>query len=661
MKTCNSSSPTRHKTLHLAAILIAFALFAGTICFSNACSEPAFAVSKTEVVTGEISMVLAKPTTPTEQVTAGKDKSSSTNQLSQSSVSDSQKAAEPATINKILAQTGDYLPYILLALAIACVSFAGITCIARRNTTGKEVFIKTVVNLSVAKKAGIIILATILLSAISITVKQAIADEKSDPTANTNYIAKASGRIEVGLNGEIKSSSIDISNLCRSNLKIGKIHCDGDFSKFINGQIKTGDIVLPGKNKIQAWVPQIKRIDSSLLDRLKKNSGKLTEEIKVEVSREFYSVRYAMNDKTGVVFSEQEIAHNENATIPIHQPSYKRHTFVGWNTREDGEGEVVDENYLLKHAITANVTFYAKWKPFVGSEAFLAKASSIKVMPCEIFTGEEQGEEIIPIEDVLKAADRIRRGDNPDPDVYNDTNDKWHLFTKIGGNGEKISDWMESRIIHIGEHDGDKSAITFQSVYAMDEKVAFDTNHKKSYAKFYGDWNISTLKERLNSKFFDKIPASLRNSIHMTQKKTNRAAGVTPNGGGVYEGLQKIWLISYTELVGRAGEKSGKWTDSNHDGSVYNFWKRKNWFPYEAGKSLYVDPYQKSYISQMCTTRDERNKKTVSELKDRACWMRSLSPSVNTNALAYDARGIIDSDEGRSVDTELFVNPCFAI
>lgn len=530
-----------------------------------------------------------------------------------------------------------------------------------KKATGKEVSIQTVADTSFAKKAGIAILATLLISAFSIIIKEAIAEENKESTAKTHYIANVQGKIVVNDKGEVQVATIDIKNNCKSNLRTVKISNNGELAKLVNGQISPGAIVQPGKSVSRTWTPIPNRVDAALLAKLKKGSGIISETIDVDVARDFYSVKFAMNDKTDVIFSEQEIPENENATIPIHEPSYSKHRFIGWNTKGDGTGESVTADFLEKHPITSDVIFYAQWKRFDAVEVFLAKKSNVKTLPCKIFAGEAPDEEIIQIDKVAEAADRIRRGDNPDPDVYDDTNDKWHLFTKIAGNGDKITDWMESRIIHVGAHDIDGSALTFQAVHCLEDKLPFASTHKKTYARYYGDWSICSLKEYLNQKFYDKLPASLRSSIRSITKRSNRAAGVSPNGGVAFDCLNKIWLISYTELVGKGGEKSKKWNDSIHDGSVYNFWKRKNLFPFDRGMSLYVDTYQKSLVTQLGTTRDGMNRHAISEPKDIACWMRSLAPGINTNALTYDARGIIESDEGRSVDTENFVTPCFAM
>lgn len=662
MKSEGRAKFSRPRSASMLAIFIVGILVVSVLSLTRSYTTSAYAAQKTETVTGDIVMVLDKPITPTEQVTGGPDGSSGGATLGTDKNSgNNQKAAEPSTINKVLAVTGDYLPYILVALALSSACVAGIVYIARRNATGKEVSIQTVANMCFAKKAGIVILATLLISGLSIAIRQAVADENKDSTASSHYIAKVQAKIVVDDKGDVKAATVDIKNNCKSNLRTVKFSNSGEFAKLVNAQISPGEVVQPGKTIFLAWTPIPNKINAALLAKLKKGSGIISDTINVDVSRDIFSVKFAMNDTTEALFSEQEIPENENATIPIHEPLYKKHRFTGWNTKADGSGENVNSEFLEKHPITSDVIFYAQWKKYVGPEVFLAKKSNVKTLPCKIFAGEAPDEEIIPIEKVAEAADRIKRGDNPDPDIYDDTSDKWHLFVKIAGNGDKITDWMESRIIHVGAHDIDGSAITFQAVHCLEEKLPFASSHKKTYARYYGDWSICSLKEYLNQKFFDKLPASLKSSIRTIAKRSNRAAGVSPNGGVAFDGLNKIWLISYTEFVGLGGEKSKKWDDSIHDGSVYNFWKRKNLFPFDRGMSLYVDAYQKSLVSQLCTTRDGMNRHGVSEPKDVACWMRSLAPGKNTNALTYDARGIVESDEGRSVDTENFVTPCFAL
>lgn len=118
--------------------------------------------------------------------------------------------------------------------------------------------------------------------------------------------------------------------------------------------------------------------------------------------------------------------------------------------------------------------------------------------------------------------------------------------------GSKINDWLESRIIHIGKHDKEENGITFQSIHALPNKVAYDSAYTGS-GDYTGNWETSTLRSYLNDTFKATLPSSLSGSLVTATKLSNKTAGEHPIAGkDAIRTQDQLCILSFTEFVKNA-------------------------------------------------------------------------------------------------------------
>ena len=322
------------------------------------------------------------------------------------------------------------------------------------------------------------------------------------------------------------------------------------------------------------------------------------------------------------------------------RPTRDGYTFLGWYNRPEG-GQRID---LKKVVFTGHTSLYAHW--FKNDQlVFLAPKDTD---PTKVISGE--GEiDLIGIGDVKVVATTLStEGNNPDSDVYNATNDAWHLFAKISGDGSNANDWLESRIIHTGQHDGDGSGLTFQAVHALTSQYMWDS--KWSFGQSAPNWENCTLRSTMNNSIFNSLPSGLQNAILPVTKKYNTKGASRPNGGSSASVTDKLWLISTTELVRNVAAKDSlNWSDNSHQGSTYAFW---NNFDLPLGQILDMGSTPRRLIYAMNCNR------SGTLLSWDCMWLRSLPPVYQEGVMRVRSHGFIDYyyPEGTYC-----VSPCFSL
>lgn len=657
----------RPKAAIILAISLASALLVSSLCLTFGFSEQAYARERTDTITGKITLHLDatplpdqdgvdNPDMPDKQPT---DVSNNNPETSKPSVE--QKPSAIVTIKKLLASTGDYMQVALITLVTVGTSFAAISYVARRNSTAKMAAVRYLASLSVKKKIVVVLLATALMSGTAFAVKQAVADMQVNSVWLPS-VGNVEGQIVVNSEGELKSASVDIENTTKADFKIKNISASGDMAELINEQIEVGDIVKSSEVTKKTWNPAPGKIDPKLLDKLKENQGEITEPIKVDIIRNYFRVIYRTNDEDDKIHMDEYCSENETIDYVYWVPARVGHLFKSWNTRRDGTGEKVDAVYLASHPITADVTFYAIWKKFVRHEVFLAKTTDDKEFPYKIHKGLTDDDDIIPIDQILKDVESLKAGQNPNTDVYNDTNDKWHLFVHNAGNIHYNEGWLEFRIIHVGNHDNDGSTLTFHAVHGLSKRLAYDTNYIKdefSAPPYEGYWMKCTLRSYLNHDFKRTLPGILQNNLKTVTKKSN----IFMEGKNVGQTTpsvtrDKVWVPSVTELVKNIGSLDpyhwGKGFD-DHSGSTYNFWANEN--IRNKGKGA----RQQQLFNELGHDRTG----TLLKLEPRDTyaniWLRGVSPKYNFYVSTIDTTGHISLYGGECPSLELAVNPCFSL
>ena len=226
-------------------------------------------------------------------------------------------------------------------------------------------------------------------------------------------------------------------------------------------------------------------------------------------------------------------------------------------------------------------------------------------------------------------------------------NDNYHLYTKVGS-GTSDNDYAEFRIINVGSHDGDGSALTFQAVSALGESMM---NFNRLTAE--GGWGAADLRTSMNSGDIYKRFASKFTSDIMPVAKTSLVA----NTGWSFATSQsttfdKLWLPSYSEMFSDASA-TGETRDA-HDAQ----------YAYEGS--------QYAYYAQMGLKGSDRNAalRQLSCYRDGstdsgkdATWLRTTKLSSTNRFARIDADGLgsyNSNPESSESYQHIMYAPCFS-
>ena len=123
------------------------------------------------------------------------------------------------------------------------------------------------------------------------------------------------------------------------------------------------------------------------------------------------------------------------------------------------------------------------------------------------------------------------------------TNDNYHLYTKYNNStGTGANDYMEFRIIQVGQHDGDGSGLTFCSVFGLPDKGRMNSSDTNA-----GGLKSSELRTSMNSgTIWGYFNSQLREDITTITKKGQKGSKSTD----IQTSDDKLWLISCSELTG---------------------------------------------------------------------------------------------------------------
>ena len=317
------------------------------------------------------------------------------------------------------------------------------------------------------------------------------------------------------------------------------------------------------------------------------------------------------------------------------------YVFCGWYDAATG-GNLIE---IGASKVSGNKTIYAHWV----RDVFLAKVDGTNFDPTNLST--YGNADITDIADVKAAATTIAGGGtNPDSTKYNATNDQYHLFARIGGSSTSTTanDWLECRIIHVGQHDNDESGLTFQAVHAWKTRYVWDSS--------VGNWSSCTLRTTMNSTIYNTLPDLLKTNIRQVTKKSNETAGSNPNGGSTVTTSDKLFILSYTEFV-KNSTSSSYWNDESHDGSVYQFWSSQN---------LSIDTTPSSGSTQQQLLYKLNSDRSGTLVKDpswsySASWQRSVDPYDSKQVLNFNSYGRVRSNDGIDISNEDCVAPAFAM
>ena len=148
------------------------------------------------------------------------------------------------------------------------------------------------------------------------------------------------------------------------------------------------------------------------------------------------------------------------------------------------------------------------------------------------------------------------------------TSDAYHLYTKWNGTtadgkgATANNDYVEARIINVGEHDSDSSVLTFESVFELpagQQMYAADTSS--------GGWGGSLLYQNVNSgTIYNSFNTAFTDDLFTVSKTTSKGGGSTDTETCD----NKIFILSMSELT---GSTNNAYTTVN-EGSQYAYYNK---------------------------------------------------------------------------------------
>ncbi len=220
------------------------------------------------------------------------------------------------------------------------------------------------------------------------------------------------------------------------------------------------------------------------------------------------------------------------------------------------------------------------------------------------------------------------------------------LYTKWYGNtqdessiyGQPTNQWVEFRIIQVGEHDGDGSAVTFMATHSLPAAKAMNSSGSNA-----GGWYASDMRGCMTSYVEAGLP-DLASAVKAVNKRTiyrSSESGPWSTTSANSITSDRFWLLSIKELTG----------SEQDEGSQYA-WCKSNSITHAAYNSV---------IADMNTTRAGNRPYRARLL----CWW-VRSPNTINPYFDYFYFGCVDSggrpDINGSSTTNLYgVVPAFAM
>ncbi len=216
---------------------------------------------------------------------------------------------------------------------------------------------------------------------------------------------------------------------------------------------------------------------------------------------------------------------------------------------------------------TKDITLYANWVPdsdanvyWIGPAKDMIAGTNASAMNEEYVSADcnvkkSSAEIVADIQSIKQEAAEGTGGEGSVTAEYKEfmQNDNFHLYTKwsgttIDGSGQAQSEnaYAEFRIIEVGEHDGDGSTLTFQSVYNFPEAQTM-----KSDGDTTGGWGSSDLRTYINGTNFAGMFTSAFTDKVVAVPKVSMNGGATDDPTQVTDPVSdKFWLASIVELTG---------------------------------------------------------------------------------------------------------------
>lgn len=199
------------------------------------------------------------------------------------------------------------------------------------------------------------------------------------------------------------------------------------------------------------------------------------------------------------------------------------------------------------------------------------------------------------------------------------TNQQVRLYTKWNSSdaGTGKDQWVEFRIIQVGEHDGDGSAVTFMATHSLPTAKQMNSNNLNA-----GGWGSSTMRTDVFANYVTNGLSDLSSAAITVTKKA--VAGQYGSWDASGTTTDKFWLLSYSELYGEAGYVTEGWFKS--EGTQYDWCKANVTNPKDNNGSIDSMNLKRSGIQP-------------SGVDDEIWWLRSPNITLNNSFGRVYSRG----------------------
>ncbi len=459
------------------------------------------------------------------------------------------QAAAPASA-AAFAKTGDAVLW--LALGVAAVGVcAAVAMRASRKTASSAC--GTCEHAPSSQKGLIaVIVACVLVAALSFSQFAASAAYAAEALSGVT----CSGKVLVDENGKVVSNSFSVANGSAGTVRVTGIQAPESLAGW-NATVGEGTIAA-GSEYSGQWTA--KDISSELLQKLKSNNGELTLQMTATVEVSTYTVSFD-TCRTDCSVDSQAVQEAGTAAVPA-EPVCDDYEFVGWYTDKD-----YTQAFDFSTPIASDLTLYAKWT----IKGYWLAAADAQDPTTNV---------IKPMSEIDADVAAIKSGDVVTIEEYSKylSDDSVHLYTRWNGSTvdasegvQAANEYVEFRIIQVGNHDNEGCNITFQATHLLPEAAAMNSTDTDT-----GGWAAAELRasmqqggaiyENFDSDFTDKI---------LTVSKASGEGDLSTEK--VYS-QDKFWMLCYSEYTG-----AGIPGYASYEGSQYQYWADKG-VTYESGK-----------------------------------------------------------------------------
>ncbi len=225
-------------------------------------------------------------------------------------------------------------------------------------------------------------------------------------------------------------------------------------------------------------------------------------------------------------------------------------------------------------------------------------------------------------------------------------NGNTHLYTRWYGSdaGTGANQWVELRIIQVGEHDGDGSAVTFMATHGLPTAKPISNDGSNA-----GGWAASQMR---NTTMIDYVAAGMKDiaSSVLTVNKIATSGNYDDDWTEGSVTSDKFWLLSNSEVYGTGDNNS-----FIGEGYCYEEGTQYVWFAEQGVNAKNGYSSSNSIIEDIYRTRSFTEEPI--NLYYVGCWLRS--PEIDVDD-CFGFISVYGSQGNDSTNLEYSVVPAFA-